>query len=211
MEMKVNSQLKISKLRQKQNQLLKNKIAKIKVKKVLNIGSFQLEKDMEGMFYKDYFPHSQYFTLDKNRLEDHPNHFNQDAHNLSSIKTKFDLILLMNLLEHVKNPAVITGEIKRILMPGGYIFVVSPFFYPIHKNPKSGFSDYWRFTDDGLRWLFKDYQEKWIKEIDSVITVVNDIGRYWNNQAAVCGYCALFKNKSKKNAPISKEKLSKSK
>jgi len=37
-------------------------------------------------------------------------------------------------------------EIERVLQPGGYTHVVTPFCHPFHEYPK----DYRRFTPDGL-------------------------------------------------------------
>jgi SAM-dependent methyltransferase len=51
------------------------------------------------------------------------------------------------VLEHVRNPAQVMTEIHRVLAPGGYVHVVTPFCHPFHEYPK----DYRRFTLDGLK------------------------------------------------------------
>jgi SAM-dependent methyltransferase len=51
------------------------------------------------------------------------------------------------VLEHVRNPEIVMREIERVLLPGGYAHVVTPFCHPFHEYPK----DYRRFTLDGLR------------------------------------------------------------
>lgn len=53
------------------------------------------------------------------------------------------------VLEHVKDPALVINEIRRVLLPGGYAHLVTPFCHPFHEYPK----DYRRFTPDGLRQL----------------------------------------------------------
>lgn len=53
-------------------------------------------------------------------------------------------------------------------------------FYPIHKE--KAYSDYWRFTDEGIRTLFKDLTEIWIRKMDSVILSVEDRNRYWDTR-----------------------------
>jgi SAM-dependent methyltransferase len=50
------------------------------------------------------------------------------------------------VLEHVRDPARVMDEIKRVLAPGGYAHLVTPFCHPFHEYPK----DYRRFTPDGL-------------------------------------------------------------
>lgn len=53
------------------------------------------------------------------------------------------------VLEHVADPALVMAEIRRVLAPGGYAHVVTPFCHPFHEYPK----DFRRFTPDGLRQL----------------------------------------------------------
>jgi SAM-dependent methyltransferase len=192
---KIIGSLKTSIFRQNQNSLLRQ-IARdlVDVRSVINIGSVQHEEDKEGQLYKSYFPDAQYFTLDKNRLDSHPLHFALDLHDLAAMNQTFDLILVMSVLEHVKNPFEVMQEIKSISHPGTFLYICTPFFYPIHKDIHARYSDYWRFTDDSLRELCKDWQEIWIREFPSVITEVQDRAMYWDNPSLTpVGYGSLFK------------------
>jgi SAM-dependent methyltransferase len=51
------------------------------------------------------------------------------------------------VLEHVRDPIRVMQEIERVLAPGGYAHLVTPFCHPFHEYPK----DYRRFTLDGLK------------------------------------------------------------
>jgi SAM-dependent methyltransferase len=53
------------------------------------------------------------------------------------------------VLEHVRCPEAVMGEIERVLAPGGYAHLVTPFCHPFHEYPM----DFRRFTPDGLRLL----------------------------------------------------------
>lgn len=53
------------------------------------------------------------------------------------------------VLEHVRDPAAVMSEIQRVLTPGGFAHLVTPFCHPFHEYPK----DYRRFTLDGLKEL----------------------------------------------------------
>ena len=53
------------------------------------------------------------------------------------------------VLEHVRNPRQVMSEIRRVLEPGGYAHIVTPFCHPFHAYP----NDYRRFTLEGLREL----------------------------------------------------------
>ncbi len=53
------------------------------------------------------------------------------------------------VLEHVRRPERAIAEIARVLAPGGYLHLVTPFCHPFHEYPK----DYRRYTLDGLKEL----------------------------------------------------------
>jgi SAM-dependent methyltransferase len=53
------------------------------------------------------------------------------------------------VLEHVRSPERVIAEIERVLAPGGYAHLVTPFCHPFHEYPR----DFRRFTLDGLKEL----------------------------------------------------------
>jgi len=53
------------------------------------------------------------------------------------------------VLEHVHSPERAMAEIERVLAPGGYAHLVTPFCHPFHEHPR----DFRRFTLDGLKEL----------------------------------------------------------
>lgn len=63
-------------------------------------------------------------------------------------------IISDNVLEHVNNPTVAVREMYRLLETGGLAYISTPFLYPFHSSP----SDFQRWTDIGLRELFKDFE-----------------------------------------------------
>lgn len=60
-----------------------------------------------------------------------------------------DVVILSEALEHLPDPFLIIGEVKRILKPRGYLFVSTPFALPIHGKP----FDFFRFTEFFYRGL----------------------------------------------------------
>jgi len=72
-----------------------------------------------------------------------------DAHQLPFPDATFAHIECDAVLEHVRNPRVVMSELVRVLAPGGYLHLVTPFCHPFHEYPK----DFQRFTIDGLKEL----------------------------------------------------------
>lgn len=67
----------------------------------------------------------------------------------------FDVVASNDVLEHVDRPWLAAAEMHRILRPGGLVFVSTLFSWRYHPCPH----DYFRFTPDGLRVLFADFDE----------------------------------------------------
>lgn len=78
-----------------------------------------------------------------------------DAHGLPFNSDTFDYVWCNAVLEHVPYPMLVAAEIDRILKPKGWAFVQVPFLENVHGWP----DDYYRFTLQGLRILFRDMQE----------------------------------------------------
>lgn len=68
-----------------------------------------------------------------------------------------EAIACIAVLEHVENPIKGASEMYRVLQPGGYCYVYVPFLYYYHAMP-GYYGDYWRFTEDSLRSMFKDFK-----------------------------------------------------
>jgi SAM-dependent methyltransferase len=69
-----------------------------------------------------------------------------DAHCLPMRSESVDGVLLLNVLEHVRDADTVMNEAARILRPGGICFIEVPFLYPLHDRP----FDFRRWTGNGL-------------------------------------------------------------
>ncbi len=78
-----------------------------------------------------------------------------DGHKLPFLNDKMDYIWCNAVLEHVPYPMQVASEIVRTLKPGGLAFIQVPFLENVHGWPQ----DYYRFTVQGLRVLFRELEE----------------------------------------------------
>lgn len=75
----------------------------------------------------------------------------------------FDVVVCTEVLEHVRQPFSAVEEIRRMLAPGGIALVSTPFNFRIHGP----LPDCWRFTEHGLRELFRDFE---VLQLDALET-----------------------------------------
>jgi len=94
-----------------------------------------------------------------------------DAKNIPFLNNSADLIFSKSFLEHADEPNKIVDEIYRVLKPGGFSIHSVPFLYPYHASP----FDYQRYTEEGLKKLFKKFETKKIIPIAGPFSLINVI------------------------------------
>jgi SAM-dependent methyltransferase len=72
-----------------------------------------------------------------------------DGHALPLRDAAVAAVLLMEVLEHVSDPARLLGECARVLIPGGHVCLTAPQYHITHNHP----GDYFRYTRQGLEAL----------------------------------------------------------
>jgi ubiquinone/menaquinone biosynthesis C-methylase UbiE len=81
----------------------------------------------------------------------------------------WDVVILIEVLEHVKEPWKAIAEIFRVLRTDGKLVLTTPFIYPIHEVEH----DYYRYTKHGLRFLLKEFKEVSVTERNNYIETIN--------------------------------------
>jgi SAM-dependent methyltransferase len=66
----------------------------------------------------------------------------------------FDVVICTQMLEYVPCPQKALDEIRRVLRPGGYLFLSVPAVFMRDSDP-----EYWRFLPSSLRLLLRDFSE----------------------------------------------------
>lgn len=118
-------------------------------------------QDHEGA--KPSFPQAKVDTLDINPLATATYIADLCQDNSMVIPAEyFDVIVCTEVLEHTLQPFNAVNEMFRILKTGGTALVSTPYNFRIHGP----LPDCWRFTEHGLRELFKDFSSIEIKELE---------------------------------------------
>lgn len=76
-----------------------------------------------------------------------------DAHELPFGDGSFDVLVCTGTLQYLQRPRQALAEFRRVLRPGGTVYVDVPFMQPYCR----GTPDLWRFSVDGLRQLFRGW------------------------------------------------------
>lgn len=87
-----------------------------------------------------------------------------DIHNLPLENDSLDAIFCIAVLEHIENPFKAFEEMHRVLRKGGYCLISVPFLYYYHAE-KGYYGDFWRYTEDSLRYLSSHFSSLEIQNI----------------------------------------------
>ena len=117
---------------------------KTRDKKILELASGKLHKGEYYYSVKNYFESNNEFI--QSDIKEEYGHRIIDATTME-FKDEFDIVLCMNLLEHVYDFQLAVSNIYEALKNNGMAVIIVPVFYPLHDEPY----DFWRFTEHSLR------------------------------------------------------------
>ncbi len=120
-------------------------------KKILEIGSGKQDHGKDYYSAKKYFDSSNEFI--QSDINPEYGHLVVNITDLD-IREEYDIIICMNVLEHVYEYQKGVDNMYLSLKKGGQLVVFVPMFYPLHDEPH----DYWRFTEHSLRKIFDQFQ-----------------------------------------------------
>lgn len=134
--------------------------------------------DPARAWISDYLKRLTYQTLDP--VPDFNPDIVGDIHMLPLADNSQEALCCLAVLEHVEDPKKACQEMHRVLSPGGYCLAYVPFLYYYHAE-HGYYHDYWRFTEDSLRLLFKNFTQVELQSVRGAIETwlrLSPFGKY---------------------------------
>lgn len=130
----------------------------------------------------DRFKAGQVTTLDINRYQDYPDIVDDICEPLSLQPNSWDGLVCLSVIEHVYDPPAAVNTLWRCLRPGGRAFVHVPFVFRYHAPKDLYFQDYFRFTRDGVAYLFRDFENVTLYPVRGRLSSALNLQRYWKRR-----------------------------
>ncbi len=134
------------------NNAIKTFAKGVENKKILEIGSGEKVKGKYPYSTKQFFDSSNDFIQ-----SDINSTFGHSVIDVTEMKyqKEFDIIICMNVLEHVFDFQKAISNIYNALKETGTAIIYVPAVYPLHNEP----DDYWRFTEHSLKKLMAGFRK----------------------------------------------------
>lgn len=121
-------------------------------KTILEIGSGRQDLGEDAFSFQELFgPSNQFIQSD---VVPEYGHEIVDVRDIE-VEAAYDVILCLYVLEHVFELDRSVQSMHRALKAGGTLVIAVPHLYPYHDEP----TDYWRFTEYGLRELLESFDQ----------------------------------------------------
>lgn len=136
--------------------------------------------DKKNFWLEKYIKKVDYKVLDK-VLDYYPDIIG-DVQDLNLPDNSIDAIICIAVLEHVEEPQKAVREMHRVLKPGGYCFIYTPFLYYYH--PLDGYyKDFFRFTRDGLEYMTKDFSSVELRNVRGAIATTANLLPFFSKRS----------------------------
>ena len=146
----------IFRVRNFNNKEIKKFAKNIQNKKILELGSGKKRRNKQHYSAARFFDSSNDITLSDINEE-----FGHEVIDVTKMQfnEEFDIILCMNVLEHVFDFHKAIENLHKAVKKDGVVIIFVPGMYPLHDEPH----DYWRFTEHALKRLLKNFSTVKIK------------------------------------------------
>lgn len=129
-----------------------------------------------------YFRPGQALTLDINQFEGYPDIIDDLCQMEHDFTGQFDGIVCLAVIEHVYDPQAAVTNLYTMLKPGGYCFAYVPFLYRYHAPTDLKYQDFFRYTRDGVAYLFRDFAEVTVYPSRGGYSTIFNLLGFWKAQ-----------------------------
>lgn len=127
------------------------------------------------------FARGQVVTMDVVAHDWHPDIIDDLCNPKNLQPNQFDGIVCLAILEHVYDPKAAVENMLKTLKTGGFCFVYVPFVYKYHAPPDGSYQDYYRYTRDGLAYLFRDFSEVTLYPLRGKYSSMFNLMDFWKH------------------------------
>jgi ubiquinone/menaquinone biosynthesis C-methylase UbiE len=153
-------------------ELLEKLLKKLNLKKKIKILSIGAGTGEEVKVLKNY---GDVYIIDVNKEvinsmpKEYKNKFVMDARKLKFKNEMFDLIVALDVIEHIEGDIKVVNEIKRVLKKDGTILMSVPAFQQIYSKHDAILGHVKRYSKKEVRELFKEFKVKRLFYWDSIL------------------------------------------
>jgi SAM-dependent methyltransferase len=150
------------------------------ISKTLPFSGVLLDAGAGDCHWKTYFPNARYISMDLEVGDPNCDYSHLDIRgDLRAIPLEdqsVDVIISIQVLEHLPEPWKVLAEFNRVLKQGGHLFITCPQGEPQHQVPY----DFFRYTPFGLKNLLESngFKVCWIKpQLGNFYKIGNDFSQ----------------------------------
>lgn len=110
-----------------------------------------------------------------------------DIMDMKYADNSIDSFVCVNVFEHIPDPQKAIQEIYRCLKPGGRIFLVVPFMYPLHGLP----NDFYRFSSSSLSNMLVGFDVLRFQHLGGRLSTIASLLQYKPTLLAGCIFFAF--------------------
>jgi len=128
---------------------------------------------------KEQFKGTQVTTLDITKYSDYPDIVDDLCNPEHLENDRYDGVICISVLEHVYDPFAAVKTLRGAMKPGGIFIGYTPFLFRYHGPKSLAFKDYYRFSRDGLCYLFRDFSDLRLYTVRGQLTTAMNLFRWW--------------------------------
>lgn len=95
------------------------------------------------------------------------------------MEARYDAVVALAVLEHVYDPPAAVENFRKVLKPGGKLFLYVPWIWRYHAPRNLVFQDYQRLSRDGMAYLLRDFDEVTLYPLRGKYSAILNLLKFW--------------------------------